>query len=44
MSTAPMPCKARPVLRDLFSISQGNGSEMTFVTGATKANLKNLKP
>ena len=44
MSATPMHCKTRPVLRDLFSISQGNGSEMTFVTGATKANLKNLKP
>ena len=39
-----MHCKARQVLGDLFSISQGNGSELTFVTGATKASLKNMKP
>ena len=44
MSTTPMHCKARQVLGDLFIISQGNGSELTFVTGATKASLKNMKP
>ena len=38
-----MHCKARHVLHDLFSTNQGNGSEMTFVAGATKINLKNLK-
>ena len=38
-----MHCKVRQVLCNLFSINQGNGSEMTFVTGATKVNLKNLK-
>ena len=35
--------QARKVLRDLFSTNQGNGSEMRFVAGATKINLKNLK-
>ena len=42
----PMHCKARQVLHDLFgsfSINQRNGSEITFVAGATKVNLKNLK-
>ena len=38
-----MHCKARQVLRDLFSTNQGNGSEMTFVAGATKVHVKNLK-
>ena len=42
-TTNLMHCKARKVLRDLFTISQGNGSEMRFVAGATKINLKNLK-
>ena len=42
-TTAPMHCKARQVLRDLFSINQGNGPEMTFVARATKVILKNLK-
>ena len=42
-STTPMHCKVRHVLHDLFSINQGNGSEMIFVAWATKANLKNLK-
>ena len=37
-----MYCKARPVVHDLFSINQRNGSEMTFVAEATKVNLKNL--
>ena len=36
-------CKARKVLRDLFSTNQGNGSEMRFVARATKINLTNLK-
>ena len=38
-----MHCKARQILRDLFSTDQGNGSDMTFVAGATKINLKNVK-
>ena len=38
-----MHCKARQVLRDLFSINQGIGSEVTFVAWPTKVNLKNLK-
>ena len=38
-TTTPMHCKARQVLRDLFNKNQGNGSEMTFVSGATKVNL-----
>ena len=36
-------CKAAKVLRDLFSTNQENGSEMRFVTGATKINLKKSK-
>ena len=36
-------CTARHVLRNLFSANQENGSEMTFVVGATKVNLRNLK-
>ena len=42
-ATTQMHCKAGQVLRDLFSTNQGNGSEMTFVAGATKINFKNLK-
>ena len=42
-TATPMHCKARHVLRDLFSINQGNSSEMTFVVEATKVNLKNFK-
>ena len=38
-----MHCKARQVLRDLLSTDQGNGSDMTFVAGTTKINLKNMK-
>ena len=38
-----MDRKARHVLCGLFSTNQGNGSEVTFVAGATKINLKNLK-
>ena len=30
-TTTPMHCKARQVLRDLFSINQGNDLEATFV-------------
>ena len=41
--TTLMHCKARKVLLDLFSTNQGNGSEIRFVAGATKINLKNLK-
>ena len=42
-TTSTMHCKARQVLRDLFSTDQGNSSDMTFVAGATKINLKTLK-
>ena len=38
-----MHCKARQVLRSLFGTNQANGSDMKFVAGATKFNLKNLK-
>ena len=34
---------ARQVLWDLFNNKQGNGSEITFVAGATKISLKKLK-
>ena len=40
-TTTLMHFKARQVLRDPFNTNQGN--EMTFVTGASKINLKNLK-
>ena len=30
-------------IKDLFSTNQENGTEMRFVAGATKINLKNLK-
>ena len=36
-------CKATQVLRDLCSANQVNGSEMSFVAGATKINLKKFK-
>ena len=42
-TTALMHCKARQNLRDLYSTNQGTGSEMIFVAGASKINLKNLK-
>ena len=42
-TAVPVHGKARQVLHDLFSINQGNGSEVTFVALATKVNLKNLK-
>ena len=42
-TTTLMQCKAGQVLRDLFSPDQGNGSDMTYVSGTTKINLKNLK-
>ena len=42
-ATTLMHCKARQILRNLFSTNQGNGSEMTFGAGVTKINLKNLK-
>ena len=35
----PMHCKARQVLRDLFSNNQGNGSDVTFNAGVTKVKL-----
>ena len=42
-TTTLMHCKARQVLRDLFSTNQGNGSEMTLLAGATKVHVTNLK-
>ena len=42
-TTNLMHYKAKQVLRDLFSINEGNGSDVTFNAGATKVNLKNLK-
>ena len=42
-TTILMHCKARKVLLNLFITNQRNGSEMRFVAGATKINLKNLK-
>ena len=41
--TTLMHYEARQVLRDLFSTNKGNGSDMTFVVGATKISLKNVK-
>ena len=40
----PVLCtvKLDTFLFDLFSTNPGNGSEMTFVEGATKINLKKL--
>ena len=37
-TTTLMHCKARQLLRDLFSTNQGNGSEMTFVPGIKNLN------
>ena len=42
-TTTLMHCKARELLRDLYSTNQRNIPEITFVKGATKINLKNLK-
>ena len=42
-TTTLMHCEARYVLPGLFSTNQGNGSETTFVAGATKITLKNLE-
>ena len=42
-TTTVMHCKARQVLRDQFGTNQGNGSKMTFVAGANKVHMKNLK-
>ena len=42
-TTTLMQWKSRQVFRDLFRNNQGNGSDMTFVAGATKINPKNLK-
>ena len=39
-TTTLMHCKARKVLRDLFSTNQGNGSEMGFVAGTLKSTSK----
>ena len=41
--TTSLGCKVRYVLCDLCSTNQENGSEITFVAGATKINIKNLK-
>ena len=38
-----MNCKARQVSGDLFSSNQGNGSDMSFVSRATKISPKTLK-
>ena len=35
--------KARHILCDLFSSNRRNGSDMTFVAGVTKIDLKNLE-
>ena len=43
-TTTQMHYKTRHGLGDLFSTKKGNGSEMTFVAGATIINLKILKP
>ena len=43
LTTSLTHCKARQVLLELFSTNQGNGSGMSFVAGATKINLNNLK-
>ena len=42
-TSAQMHRKARHVLCDLFSSNRRNGSDMTFVAGATKIDLKNLE-
>ena len=42
-TTTLMHCKARRVLRNLFGTNQANDSDMTFVAGATKINLRILK-
>ena len=42
-TTTVIHCKARHDLRNLFSANQWNGSGMTYVAGATKIDLKNLK-
>ena len=42
-TTTVMHCKARQVLRNLFRSIQRNGSEITFVAGTIKINLKNVK-
>ena len=42
-TTTLMHWKARQVLRNLFTINQGNDLHMTFVAGATKINLNTLK-
>ena len=38
-TTTLMHCKAKQILRNLFSINQGSGSEIQFVAGATEINL-----
>ena len=39
-TTTLLHCKARQVLRNLFSTNQGNGSEMAFVAESTKVYLE----
>ena len=40
-TTTLIHCKAIHVLHDIISTNQGNNSEMAFMAGATKINLKN---
>ena len=43
-TTTLMYNNAKKILRDLFRLlNQGSGSEIKFVAGATKINLKDLK-
>ena len=42
-TTTLMHCKVRKALCSLFNTNQGNGSEMTFVAGATKIKSQNFK-
>ena len=42
-TTTPIHCRARKGLPDLLSTNQRNDAEMTFLAGATKSNLNNLK-
>ena len=42
-TTTLIHCRARKGLLDLLSTNQQNDAEMTFLAGATKSNLSNLK-
>ena len=42
-TTTLMHLKVTQNLHNLFSTCQENGSKMTFLTGGTKINFKNLK-